>query len=392
MPVLKSHFFLYICLDNFPNSIMAYHIIIILLLIIISFPTAISAESHYATYLNNFAPFNGKSTATLDDDHLIICNNFSDDLIITDTITRSGHKSFKFYVRAANLNNDIKGGYKYTDLTDNSTKRIDNTAWGIVWNYTDQDNFYAAIIGCNDPSPHDDIFNNRTMIVNIIKVQNASMSVIKSVNLDKDIDLYTGYNVINVEYDGDMTHIAVGDKTLRYVAEISGIPYNPNSQYGLLAGPASKLSVERIVLRCNPIMPMQLKTEWTMQSLTEHIEKSTDAIEGFYTFFDKELNEDILKTGGRYTLALVKNGNRYDIIYVNGASVNGSEWTCGMLKGSIAPTQFIDNYSLLWYDAMMKPFDKDVYATIENYTLLSLYFPAQKSMIRFAKTLDYKKR
>lgn len=129
-----------------------------------------------------------------------------------------------------------------------------------------------------------------------------------------------------------------------------------------------------------------------MQSLTEHIEKSTDAIEGFYTFFDKELNEDILKTGGRYTLALVKNGNRYDIIYVNGASVNGSEWTCGMLKGSIAPTQFIDNYSLLWYDAMMKPFDKDVYATIENYTLLSLYFPAQKSMIRFAKTLDYKKR
>ena len=206
MPVLKSHFFLYICLDNFPNSIMAYHIIIILLLIIISFPTAISAESHYATYLNNFAPFNGKSTATLDDDRLIICNNFSDDLIITDTITRSGHKSFKFYVRAANLNNDIKGGYKYTDLTDNSTKRIDNTAWGIVWNYTDQDNFYAAIIGCNDPSPHDDIFNNRTMIVNIIKVQNASMSVIKSVNLDKDIDLYTGYNVINVEYDGDMTH------------------------------------------------------------------------------------------------------------------------------------------------------------------------------------------
>ena len=134
-------------------------------------------------------------------------------------------------------------------------------------------------------------------------------------------------------------------------------------------------------------MKYRLRTDWTLQSLKKHFEQSTDPCEGFWTFFDKELSEDRLKLGGRYTIALVNNGNGYDIIYVDGAKVNNHDWSCGMLKGQISPTQFIDNFSLVWYDAMMKPFVNDVYATIENYALLSLYFPAQKSCIRFAKSI-----
>ena len=370
---------------------MTYHRITTILLSI-TIALAVWAESHYATYLNNFAPFTSENNnnVKIDDNKLIISNNFSNDIIIADTVA-TGIKKFKFYVRAANLNNDGIKSHKYIDTGDNSTKKLDNTAWGIVWGYIDRQNFYAAITSCHDPYPHDDIFSNRSMTINILKVQDSSISVLKSIDINDGIDLLTGYNVLNVEYDGSKTSIAIGNKELRYIAEFEDICYSPNSQYGLLVGPAAKLAVERIVFKHSPITAKLLETGWTMQSLNEYFKKSNDALEGFWTFFDKSLNKELLKTGGRYTLALVKNGNGYDIIYVDGAQVNQPEWSCGMLKGRITPTQFIDNYSLLWYDAMMRPFDKDVYAIIENYTLLSLYFPAQKSMIRFAKSINHKK-
>ena len=156
-------------------------------------------------------------------------------------------------------------------------------------------------------------------------------------------------------------------------------------------GPAARLAVERLVLRCRPIMKLQLSTDWDKQSLTKYFASSNNAYEGFWTFFDKDLDESKLRLGGRYTVALVKNGEGYDIIYVDGAQVNSDQWRCGMLKGHIDATQFIDNYTLTWYDSTMRAFSNDVYATIENYTLLSLFFPAQKSCLRFAKVADIQK-
>lgn len=362
---------------------------------IITFFTTCSltfAQSHYSTYLNDFSPFMQQAESHencnvhISDKRLIIDNKFSKDIIITDTIS-TGINKFKFYVRFANLNNQENKHYEYTDLNDNTIKKTSETTHGIVWGYTDEENFYAVLLNCHNSNPHDDLFDNRYMSVNIVKVSNASMTILKTLELNDNVNLYDGYNTLNVEYDGNTTSIAIGNKSLSYIAQYNDIIYAPNTQYGLFAGPAAKVAVERIALRYSPIMKYRLRTDWTLQSLKKHFEQSTDPCEGFWTFFDKELSEDRLKLGGRYTIALVNNGNGYDIIYVDGAKVNNHDWSCGMLKGQISPTQFIDNFSLVWYDAMMKPFVNDVYATIENYALLSLYFPAQKSCIRFAKSI-----
>ena len=350
------------------------------------------SQSHYASYLNDFAPF--LHNAAIADDcnmqraghSLIISNNFSNDLIITDTIA-TGQDKFKFYARIANLHNAENKTYKYTDTTSRKTLKTSNTAFGLVWGYTDSFNFHAVILRCIDTNPYDDLTAYRRMAVNIIKVANGKTSILKTVEIDKGVDLYTGFNVVNVEYDGQSTSVAVGDKVPIYIAQIEGTSYPANAQYGILAGPASRLEIERIVLKKQPIMKLKLGTAWTMQSLTQHFDQSSDAYEGFWTFFDKNLDETKLKTGGRYTVALVKNGDGYDIIYVDGAQVNQQQWTCGMLKGHITPSRFIDNYSLTWYDAMMRPFSNDVYATIENFTLLTLHFPHKGGYLRFAKAL-----
>lgn len=364
----------------------------ITVIIAIQFCMTAIAQSHYATYLNDFEPFQHKATEIphcdmqVSENMLIVCNNYSTDLIITDTIA-TGINKFKFYARIANLHNAENKSYKYTDIETQKTKKTSDTAFGIVWGYTDRKNFCAAMVKCLSRTPYNDFDTNRSMTINVIKVQNGETSIVKTVEMNDGIDLHTGYNVLNVEYDGNKTSIAIGNKVLRYIAEIDSTSYPANAQYGIIAGPASKLAIERIVLKKQPIMKYQLSTNWTLQTLKQHFDKSEDAYEGFWTFFDKDLDESKLKTGGRYTVALVRNGNGYDIIYVSGALVNRHEWTCGMLKGHISATQFIDNYNLTWYDAMMRPFSNDVYATIENYTLLSLHFTAQGSRIRFAKSL-----
>lgn len=353
-------------------------------------------QSHYATYLNNFASFfdQAKITANCEshvsDKDLVISNKFSDDLIITDTLS-SGMRKFRFYIRAANLNNKANKSYEYTSLSDGNKHKLDNPVFGIVWGYTDKQNFYAAILQCSNSYLYDDLIDTRAMTVNIIRVHDSSMKILKTVKLDEGADLYTGYNIVNIEYDGEKTSLSIGNKVPRYIAQFSDISYPAKSRCGVFIGPAAQLAIERIVFKSQPIMEIELATKWNLESLSKHFEKSQDAHEGFWTFFDKELDEKKLKLGGRYTIALVKNGNGYDIIYVTGAQVNKSKWSCGMLKGHIGETQFVDNFSLMWYDAMMKPFINDVYATIENYMLLSLHFPAQKSVMRFAKSLNYQK-
>ena len=368
----------------------------ILTLLLLTCCLTMRSQSHYATYLNDFSPFNRIAShcthcyTEISDGKLIISNNTSEDGFIVDTIS-SGIKKFKFYARAANLNNENNKAYKYTDISDNSTKKEENPAWGISWGYVDKENFYAAILKCHNSSPYDDILDKRSMTVSIIKVHESVPTILKTVELDEDIDLYCGYNVVSVEYDGDKTSIAIGNNTLRYVAQFDSISYPATSKYGILVGPAAKLAVERLVLRCRPIMKLQLSTDWDKQSLTKYFASSNNAYEGFWTFFDKDLDESKLRLGGRYTVALVKNGEGYDIIYIDGAQVNSDQWRCGMLKGHIDATQFIDNYTLTWYDSTMRAFSNDVYATIENYTLLSLFFPAQKSCLRFAKVADIQK-
>ena len=100
------------------------------------------------------------------------------------------------------------------------------------------------------------------------------------------------------------------------------------------------------------------------------------------------MEEKWLRLGGKYTLAIVRADDGYDLIYVNGAQVKKSLWHPCMKKGHITKTMFTGNYDLQWIDATMEPIDEDAYATIENGVILTLYYPIYKSQVRFAKVLN----
>lgn len=363
---------------------MARNLALSFLIFIIS--NTISAKSLYMTYLNQFFPFYTEESTEmhLNDKALCIENQYADNLIVVDSLS-TGHNKFRFYIRIANLNNEETKSYECVDRNTNKKKSIKNPSCGIIWNYKDSANYYAVTTHCSNSDLHS-FYDTRNMTIDITKVENGKTSLLKSVVLQENVNLQNGYNVIDIEYDGNSTYIAIGDKELRQIAELKNIDYYATAQkYGVIIGAAAKIDIERIVLFTDPIMEEKLATRWTRQSLDTYLASATNVYEGYWNFFDKELEEDKLKIGGRYTIALIKNNNGFDIIYINGANVNGANWKCGMLKGKLTKTMFVDNYDLIWYDAMMKPFEYDVYATFENHSVLTLFFPAQGSSLRFAK-------
>ena len=130
-----------------------------------------------------------------------------------------------------------------------------------------------------------------------------------------------------------------------------------------------------------------LATGWTADSLRNRLRSSSDPIEGFWQYLDRENNPQYARLGGRYLLAVVKNAtdDAYDIIYVGGAETYASEWTPMMLKGRLKPTIFLDHYDLEWVDSTFERMNRDIHAQLTDGAILSLSFPLLKTTVRFSK-------
>jgi hypothetical protein len=153
-------------------------------------------------------------------------------------------------------------------------------------------------------------------------------------------------------------------------------------------GAGSRVSIERAVLTIENENQVAATTRWTLDALDEYLATSIDPMEGYWKYLDRDMEDKWLRLGGRYTLAVVRADDGYDLIYIDGAQVKKSQWQPCMLKGHITRTQFTGNYDLCWIDATMEPISEDCYAAIENGVILTLNFPIYKSQVRFAKVIS----
>lgn len=134
-----------------------------------------------------------------------------------------------------------------------------------------------------------------------------------------------------------------------------------------------------------------------MESLKARFAASTDPLEGFWTYFDRNNDPKYARMGGRYTLAIVKRertdvdkdtDNVYDIIYINGAQTYGDRWKPMMLKGMLRATIFDGHYDMEWVDATFSPISEDINAVLgSDGALLTLNFPMLKTTMRFSKVI-----
>lgn len=298
------------------------------------------------------------------------------------------NSSYRYQLRLANLNN--KQGKTRTiknPMTGDKTT-LTSTKWGLVFNHDQQGNYYAVVLNCDNSTPYNDIMDQRTMHISLIRHNGEDVETMAETTLAKHVSLEEDMNTLCVDVGDHSVSVSIGRDRLEQVLEVALDRPMGEVMVGYLVGPGARVAVERAVLTIDNENQTIPDISWTREMLDEHFDATTDPIEGYWKYLDRDMEDKWLRLGGRYTLALVSNGDGYDIIYIDGAQVKKSHWLAGMKKGHLAKTSFTGNYDLTWIDATMEPIDNDDnYASIENGIILTLYFPIFKSQVRFAKVL-----
>ena len=345
------------------------------------------ANTRYVTIHNQFGSITRRTETTISGEYLICDNNTSDDILLTDT-TLIYSEHYRLQVRMANEHSSPRRSYSVIDSEGNKHK-INNPTCGIAFNIKDNNDYWAVTLQCFDTDINNDINNRRLAIIKLIHCHNGFDEVIASRQIDKGINLYDGFNSLEVIIRKNELVVSVGDDELNEVIHTS---YEHSTlspvKVGCFVGAGAKVKIEREVIAFATDATINQDTRWTIDKLQQYFEKSTDPIEGFWQYQDRDMEDRWLRLGGRYTLATVATDNGYDIIYISGAETRCELWHTGMLKGRMTRTIFNNHYDLMWVDATLEPITQDAYAGIENGVLLTLKFPVYKSQLRLSKILN----
>ena len=351
-------------------------------------------KSYYNTVENQFGglfPDKGMRMAgrykAIVDDRLVEENATMADAVTTDMIDVIS-TSYRYQLRFANLNNKLGKTKSIKNPMTGGKTTITSPQWGLVFNYDEQGNYCAVVLSCDNSAPYDDITDERSMRVSLMQYQDGDVTEVASTTVSKGVSLEDDLNTLCVDVDERGVRISIGKDELQTVLEASIVRPVGAVQVGYLVGPGSRVAIERAVLTIEREDQVASSTLWTLEALDEYLANSIDPVEGYWCYLDRDMEEKWLRIGGRYTLAVVRADDGYDLIYIDGAQVKKSLWNPGMLKGHMVKTVFSGNYDLTWIDATMEPISEDAYATIENGVILTFNFPVFKSQVRFAKVIE----
>ena len=369
--------------------------IIFILLSLLASGLDVHAKSYYNTISNNFGglfPNPGMRMQGrykgIEKDCLIEENATMATATTIDTMLINS-TAYRYQLRLANLNNKQGMTKSIKNPMTGDKTSITSPQWGMIFNQDERNNYYAVILSCDNSAPYDDITDQRSMQVTLIQRESGVISELSTATLTKGVSLEDDFNTLCVDVDERGVRVSIGKDDLQQVMEASINRSAGAIRVGYLVGPGSRVAIERAVLTIdNDNQVAATRTLWTLEALDEYLANSTDPVEGYWKYLDRDMEEKWLRLGGRYTLAVVRADDGYDIIYIDGAQVKKAQWQPCMLKGHFVKTIFSGNYDLYWIDATMEPISEDAYVTIENGVILALNFPIFKSQVRFAKVVD----
>ena len=366
------------------------------LLIVLLVGTALEGlgKSYYNSVRNNFGglyPHPGMRMQgrykAIEDDRLVDENATLANAMGFDTM-KIHCSSYRYQLRLANTNNKQGKTRSIKNPITGERTNITRTQWGLVFNRDKDGNFCAVVLSCENSAPYDDITDQRSMQVTLMQRTGREETILAQTSLTKGVSLEDDLNTICVDVDERGVKVSIGKQDLQPVLEADVKRPTGAVQVGYLVGPGASVSIERAVLTIDNERQVANSTLWTVEALDEYFAQSADPAEGYWKYLDRDMQDDWLGLGGRYTLAVVRADDGYDLIYIDGAQVKKTMWQTGMLKGHMTKTIFSGNYDLTWIDATMEPIEKDAQATIENGVILTLSFPVYKSQVRFAKVLE----
>lgn len=279
--------------------------------------------------------------------------------------------SFTIEVRAALTRND--------ETTGKSKQK-----WGIVWDYKSPSNYCYAMLQCAN-SNYGDFTDQRYAVVNIGEICNGADSIYSSVHIERDINTDRRPNSILLEFSPENTRVFAGSKTYNFAGNIKSKPL-ANHNYGIYSN--EDLIIHSLATETKQNQSHLLHTNWNVEKIDEYLMTNTDSIQGYWKYLDRNIDTTKARLGGNYKFAIIKEGDKYLILYISGAVTNSSHWESGMIKGELRPTIFKNHYDLVWYDSMLAPIKSEAYAEIISNAIINLNYPLYKSSFRLVKILS----
>lgn len=184
--------------------------------------------------------------------------------------------------------------------------------------------------------------------------------------------------------DGLLT-LSGGLHTPERLAEVT-LPegFSPDS-IGLYLTPGAAVSVDEA--RLTRERNRSIDSPWDdMELLGEYLAASRDMMEGYWQNMDRSLEESLLRLGGDYRYAMVRDGDGYDLLYLSGARINATGWRPGMVKASLRPSGIKGVWNVTWHDAMHRPMSHEIKAQTDASGSLTIQFPYQNSQLRLHRS------
>lgn len=352
----------------------------------------LQGRSYYNSASNLFGGLNahpgmrmaGRYKAIVDD-RLVEENATMGTALTIDTLRVGPGSAYRYQLRIANLNNKQGKTVSVKNPMNGEKIAVTSPQWGLVFNHDSDGNYCAVMLSCDNSAPYNDITDERTMQVAIVQRDGDEVRQLAQTVIARGVALEDGMNTVCVDVDERHVVVSIGKDELQQVTEASVMRPSGAVGVGYLVGAGARVAIERAVLTTAGEQQEAATTLWSIDDLDDYLQHSADPLEGYWHYLDRDMQDEWLRMGGRYTLAIVRADDGYDLIYIDGAQVKKSLWHSGMLKGHMGKTAFVGNYDLRWIDATMEAIDDDAYATIENGIVLTLSFPVFKSQIRFSK-------
>ena len=352
------------------NRIIA---IIILLFALVGIFTGVSnlvsAETLHYNKARGYLPFQYATPDGLEID------NDSDSLKYDYLRLQTPAEKFSLSFRAKNQHADPSKKYKYISRKKKEVK-VSNPSWGIIMTGL-KDTVLIEVKPCEK------ITAIETQPALQITAYNLSSNLKEIKTITDNINYFSGDNLFvvtcedgKISFDGGSTHISSLLK-VNGPKEISG--------YGFFAGWGGKILVSDINVEItSSFQPFTNRAE-DFDSINDYLAETQDEMEGLWVVFDRELEENLIKLGGDYSLICLKENDGYSLYYLEGAKVNSENWRKGDLKAKLLSTPFPDIYNVVWYDAMKQTLSKDIQAQTGDGNTLTIQFPYQSSKLRLRK-------
>lgn len=337
-------------------------------------PRSRPEEKAHSVYFNasrGFGDFKHASESAL---NLDACQADS----LFDLIPLNPTRRFEFSFQASNLHNQYDKSYRIP--TDAGSRKVKYPAWGIV--VADrQGNQSIVSISTIAPQKGDDYF--APYLTFSLTEERKECSADRR-SLADGVDLYNGPNAFILSFDQGRFSLKGGNREYNPILSWESKIINPDS-IGFFAAPGALLSVKDISLDYSGYPLSPAISEYSNPDILEtYLKRSTDSREGIWKIFDRTLEEKQLKSGGEYTMALIKTDYGYELYYLDGAKINPAFWKAGMTKARLFRTGFPDIFDVEWIDAKGETLSNDIKARYES-PLFTFTFPYQSSTLRLRR-------